>query len=163
MVVGRLPTVPEYYQEFINGNVDLLVTPFQCCPFHQEETPSFSYNIPTGRWSCFGKCHAHGDVIEMHRRWFHLNSKEEAEEDLYIRYKVPKPTIREQLTKISKKRLIDEDNVEENSLYAQACMLAKNPERWLELDYVMSKFPVDKNELIALLNKWKGIKSLLDD
>lgn len=162
-VIGRLPTVPEYYQEHINQNVDLMVTPFQCCPFHQEDTPSFSYNIPTGRWSCFGKCHAHGDVIEMHKRWFHFNSKEEAEEDLRIRYKLPKPSMRERLTSMTKKPLVDEDRVEENALYAQACALARTPERWIELDYVMSKFPVDKHELTELLNKWKGVKSLLDD
>ena len=79
MVDGRMPTVPEYYEEQINQGVDLIMYPKQCCPFHQENTPSFSYNIATGRWSCFGKCHAHGDVIDMHQRWFHFSTREEAE------------------------------------------------------------------------------------
>ena len=54
-IVGRRPTVPEYYQEHVNSSVNLIDSPKQCCPFHQENTPSFSFNVETGRWSCFGK------------------------------------------------------------------------------------------------------------
>lgn len=35
-----------------------------CCPFHAEETPSFTINDEKAFWHCFG-CHAHGDAI----RW----------------------------------------------------------------------------------------------
>ena len=162
MVTGRMPTVPEYFQEHINKDVDLVMYPKQCCPFHQENTPSFSYNVATGRWSCFGKCHAHGDVIDMHQRFFHYASREEAEKDLRIRYKLPKESVQQKLLKAVAMPVVSDEKVEEEALYSEACALANNVDRWVKLDYVMSKSPLDKIELIALINEWKGIKSLLD-
>jgi DNA primase len=38
------------------------------CPFHREDTPSFSVNAETGFFYCFG-CHAKGDVQEFQKRW----------------------------------------------------------------------------------------------
>ena len=35
-----------------------------CCPFHNEQTPSFTVNDDKGFYHCFG-CQAHGDVL----RW----------------------------------------------------------------------------------------------
>lgn len=35
-----------------------------CCPFHNEEEASFSANLTTGLWHCFG-CQAGGDVFEF--------------------------------------------------------------------------------------------------
>lgn len=162
MISGRLPTVPEYYSEHIDKDVDLITAPKQCCPFHQENTPSFSYNIATGRWSCFGKCHAHGDVVEMHRRWYHYATKEEAERDLKIRYNVPKDDYETTVLKTNQSMLISTEKVDDNIVYAQAVALANCPERWIELDYEMSKIPFDRNAVQELINKWTGKKSLLD-
>ena len=159
-IQGRFPTVPEYYMEHINSSIDLLQVPKQCCPFHSENTPSFSYNVETGRWSCFGKCHAHGDVIEMHRRWFHLSTREEAESSLASLYNV---TIKRDLSRLSVDvPIVNESRIEDNSVYAEALALANTPERWLELDYEMSKYPFERNNLISLIYKWKGVKSVLD-
>ena len=154
MVYGRLPTVPEYYQENIDSNVDLLISPKQCGPFHQENTPSFSFDVRTGHWSCFGKCHAHGDVIEMHRRYFHYSTKEEAEKDLRIRYNVPKETYEDIVTKSNKEILVSEESVEDNVAYTTAVSLANCPERWIELDYEMSKTPFDRVGIQTLINMW---------
>lgn len=159
-ILGRIPTVPEYYQEFINKSVDLISTPKQCCPFHNEKTPSFSYNIETGRWTCFGRCHASGDVIEMHRRFYKLESKEEAERSLCTIYEVERKVSLESLTE--KEYLISPDRLEDNSIYLEACRLANTTERWLELDYEMSKTPFERIKIEALINKWKGVKSVLD-
>lgn len=155
MITGRLPTVPEYYSEHIEKGVDLTKDPKQCCPFHQENTPSFSYNIATGRWSCFGKCHAHGDVIDMHMRHFHLSSREEAKKDLEIRY--------DARTEPDLKRLerentvyVSQDNVEDETAYAEAVALATTPDRWIQLDYVMSKIPFNRIDVIELINNWKS-------
>lgn len=152
MIEGRLPTVPEYYREFINKDVDLVAEPKQCCPFHSENTPSFSYNIETGRWSCFGKCHAHGGVIEMHMRKFHFASKKEAETDLDARYKVVKHSERRLRKQMA---YTDEERIEDNVTYCEAVSLANCPERWLELDYVMSIVPFDRIRLLDLICKWK--------
>ena len=170
MIDGRLPTVPEYYSEFINGNVDLTMQPKQCCPFHKEDTPSFSYNIATGRWSCFGACKAHGDVIDMHRRWFHFKTREEAERDLNQRCKITKDVSFMSMVMAAKPTYVSEETIENSSLYNQACRLANNAptkeariERWLELDYEMSKVPFDSINIQGLVNKWLGKKSVLED
>lgn len=162
MIDGRLPTVPEYYSEQINKGVDLVAEPKQCCPFHQENTPSFSFNVATGRWSCFGKCHAHGGVEEMHRRWFHFNTIEEAEDDLRVRYRVPKPTVEDVIQQARREPLISDEKIENEITYSKACLLANTPERWIELDLEMSKTPYDRNTIQALINKWTGVKSVLD-
>ena len=157
MIFGRLPTVPEYYMEFIDSNVDLTVTPKQCCPFHKESSPSFSYNIPTGRWSCFGSCHAHGDVVEMHKRWFHFRDRESALRDLEERYNVPEEDILKRIQREKNSSMyVNMDKAELESRYSLACTLANTKERWLELDYVMSKYPINSNELIILINKWRN-------
>lgn len=154
MIEGRLPTVVEYYSEHINQGVNLASNPKQCCPFHKENTPSFSYNIKTGRWTCFGQCHASGDVIEMHRRWFHFDSTQEAENDLRIKYNARVRKILEDAK--AQEQFISEDNIEDNVTYARALALANTPERWLELDYAMSKSPYDRIYLLDLIAQWSG-------
>lgn len=163
IIEGRLPTVPEYYMEYIDKSVDLTSQPKQCCPFHEEDTPSFSYNIRTGRWSCFGKCHAHGDVIDMHKCWFKFDSREAAQTDLCQKYRVPIKTF-EQINLESKRSVIlDENKIENEEYYTKACMLANTPERWMELDYEMSKYPFDKYNLMELVYRWTGKHSALED
>lgn len=34
------------------------------CPFHKEETPSFSVDVYTGTYFCYG-CHAAGNIGEL--------------------------------------------------------------------------------------------------
>lgn len=144
MQYGILPTVPQYYMDFIDAKVDLVKSPKQLCPFHKDSsTPSFSFDIRSGRWSCFGACHAHGDVIEMHRRWMHLNSKEEAEADLCAKYRVPKPTMQEKLTKIRAPKIVPIEEVKSEVAYLRAIELAVTPEDWVELDVIMGEYPVD--------------------
>ena len=161
MIEGRLPTVIEYYSEFINSGVNLAEHPKQCCPFHKEDTPSFSYNIETGRWSCFGKCHAHGDVIDMHMRWFHFNSRAEAEGDLRAKCNARKIMTLEDIKDEQNNRYIPEDKIENNIAYARAVALANTPERWEQLDYAMSKVPYDRLNLEILLAEWNPGGTLL--
>lgn len=151
-VYGRLPTVPEYYRAFIDPKVDLTESPKQCCPFHREDTPSFSYDVRTGRWSCFGACHAHGDAVDMHMRWFKFKSRDQAELDLNKRCGI---TIQE--TKIQKPEdiYLNTRKIDLKVAYMQASMMAKTPERWVELDEVMSKYPLSEDELYNLYVKWR--------
>ena len=143
MQYGILPTVPQYYMDFINPKVDLVKTPKQCCPFHKEDTPSFSFDLRSGRWSCFGSCHAHGDVIEMHRRWMHLNTIEEAEADLYAKYHIPQPTVEEKLERVRDVKPIPTNEVKFEIAYLKACELATTVEDYIELDAIMAVTPVN--------------------
>lgn len=148
---GKLPTVPEYYMAMIDRNVDLVVSRKQCCPFHQEDTPSFSYDIRTGRWRCFGKCQTGGDVYEMHKMNYRLNSREEAIASLNSICGVVE---KKEMKTAYEEYKVDEDRIDEEVIFQKCLLYADCPERWLQLDYVMSKTPVDNNELRDLLNRW---------
>lgn len=152
-ITGRRPSVPEYFMEFVNKSVNLLDEPKQCCPFHSEKTPSFSYNPETGRWSCFGKCHAHGDVVDMHQRIYHLDSRQEAERSLDAIYQVPRMKTLSELS--NKKVAISTERVSDEVLYNMALTRANgNPIRQCELDYEMSKYPYERLYIESLINMW---------
>lgn len=152
MVYGTMPTVAQYYKDFIDAKVDLIKEPKQCCPFHKEKTPSFSYMPQRGVWSCFGACKVRGaDVIKMHQMKFHLNTREEAEESLRSLYKCPK---KEETRLIEKRVVINESDVEYQSLVNRCIMLANTPEKWVELDELMTYYPPEILDLQDLITRW---------
>ena len=147
-----MPTVAQYYKDFIDAKVDLIKEPKQCCPFHKEKTPSFSYMPQRGVWSCFGACKVRGaDVIKMHQMKFHLNTREEAEESLRSLYKCPK---REETRLIEKRVVINESDVEYQSLVNRCILLADTPEKWVELDELMTYYPPEILDLQDLITRW---------
>lgn len=150
-VIGRYPTVPEYYKAFIDPKVDLTEAPKQCCPFHKEDTPSFSYDTRSGRWSCFGACHAHGDAIDMHMRWYRFKSRDQAEDDLAKKCRVDRTKIK---IETQDDIYINQKKVDLKTAFMQAKLLANTPERWVELDEVMTKYPPSEDELYNLYVKW---------
>jgi len=152
MEYGTMPTVAQYYKDFIDAKVDLIKEPKQCCPFHKEKTPSFSYMPQRGVWSCFGACKVRGaDVIKMHQMKFHLNTREEAEESLRSLYKCPK----KEETRLTEKRVvINESDVEYQSLVNRCIMLANTPEKWVELDELMTYYPPEILDLQDLITRW---------
>lgn len=146
-------TVPEYYRKFIDSSVILEETPKVCCPFHKEDTPSFSYNPATGRWRCFGACKAGGDVIDMHMRNYKLHSRGEAEKSLCSILGVPYRQATS-LDQLNEPVVIDEEAVELDRVYHLCLLHANNVDRWLQMDYVMSIYPVDVYRLKDLLKEW---------
>lgn len=150
---GILPTIPEYYTEMINKSVDLLKEPKQCCPFHKEDTPSFSYSIEKGVWRCFGACKCGGDVYELHRKNYRLKSREDAVKSLNAICGIAS---RKKLESINIYKCIDEDKVESEILYQKALCLAVTPERWLQLDYFMSKTPIELSQLKYIVEQWEN-------
>lgn len=151
-VAGRLPSIPEYYRDLIDRKVDLTTEPKQCCPFHSENTPSFSYSREHEKWRCFGACHCGGDVIDLHRKNYKLHTRKEAEESLCGIYHVDKRDVI--LKKDSYLDYVNEKRVSSTVLYNEAILKADRPDRWLQLDYVMSKYPVEDYCLKELLDVW---------
>lgn len=47
-----------------------------CCPFHQEDTPSFMVDQARGLWYCFGACHEGGNVIKFVEKINNMNFPE---------------------------------------------------------------------------------------
>lgn len=141
-------TVPEYYKRFINRNVDLTLEPKQCCPFHKEDTPSFSYSPERGTWRCFGACHAGGDVFELHKLNYHLKSREEARLSLLSIL-----GIKEEVTFEAKRPEPNENEVRKRLLYHNALACATDVDSWLELDYIMSIYPLDLDKLDAFIKR----------
>ena len=156
---GRIPDVPTYFSRMINPNVDLLRDRWQCCPFHSEKTPSFSYDVRTGKWRCFGACHTGGDVYELHRKNYHLRTREEAVQSLHSLCGI----VEEKKLKAAYSEFkINDEKINEEVIYQKCLMNANTIERWLELDYVMSKTPVDINELKSLLIEWNAYEEVPD-
>ena len=68
-----LITIPAYFKQFVNSDINLVETPKLRCPFHKEEQgQSFSYSQEKNTWRCFGACKAGGDVIDMHKLNYRL-------------------------------------------------------------------------------------------
>jgi len=149
---GRLPTIPEYYRDFINSRVNLTNDPKQCCPFHKEDTPSFSYSSERKVWRCFGGCKCGGDVVELHRKNYGLASREEALISLKRLYRV-KDSVRT-LTHREDVLEVDTYKIEKESLLSALSMRARSVSRWLELDYIMSKYPLEVQDLRDLKELW---------
>lgn len=51
-----------------------------CCPFHDEDTPSFHVSPERGTWHCFGACSEGGDSISFVQRDAGLTFREAVEE-----------------------------------------------------------------------------------
>lgn len=149
---GVMPTIPEYYKGMINSSVDLTAEPKQCCPFHKEDTPSFSYSAERGKWRCFGGCKCGGDVIDLHRKNYGLKTREEAERSLRAICGVE---YTKQLSKVPVGKLVNADRIDNEVLYQKTVMKADSIPRWLELVHLMSKTPVDFEEMKLLYSRWE--------
>lgn len=150
---GRLPSIPEYYRDWINKDVDLNTAPKQCCPFHKEDTPSFSYSADKKRWRCFGACHTGGDVIRLHMMSFKLNSENEAKKSLQDIYQVEPEnavvTARQEI-------IVDDEKISNATYMSKALLLACTPSRWLQLDQIMTEYPVDNYKIKDLVDSWEN-------
>ena len=143
--LSKLPSIPQYFKQYVDPHIDLDTTPHIPCPFHNEVSgKSFSYSKDLGIWKCFGACHAGGSIIELHQHNMKMHSKEEALKSLCNLYGVPMETLPTfELPTFE----VDMKDVYRRRAYSLACKLAKNPDDWVELDYILSKYPYDVHEL----------------
>lgn len=138
-----LPSIPEYFSKFVNPSIDLNLTPKICCPFHSEDTPSFSYSANKQVWRCFGACKFGGDVIALHQKNYRLRSRQEAEDSLYKILGVAKKP------RVTQAGEANDSVVQMKTAYAQALLVATTPDAWDELDDIMGRYPVSLDRLEA--------------
>lgn len=142
-------SIPDYWHDYVNPNIDLRNNPKQPCPFHGEQRgQSFSYSAERGYFSCFGACHVlGGDVVRLHMLNYKISDYKKAEASLARLYHIQdvqkldftRPTID-----------LNERDVAFRVAYARACRLAVTPDDWIELDWIMSQYPVD----VKMLNSY---------
>lgn len=141
----KLPSIPVYFNTYVDHKVDLNVTHSIACPFHNEQHgKSFSFSPMLGKWRCWGACHCGGDVIDLHRLNYHLRSREEARASLCSLLGIPDIPV---LNFEQERPEIDLKDVYRRRLYALAVSLANEPDAWIDLDYILSKTPFDTKEL----------------
>lgn len=144
-ILSKLPTIPQYYTQYVDSKVDLSETPYQPCPFHGEVNGrSFSFSRQMGIWRCFGACHSGGDVIDLHRLNYRLKTKDEALKSLCALYGITldvKPDFKIETPEV------DEREVYRRRALAVAMSLAKTADDYIELDYIVSKVPYDVKDL----------------
>ena len=140
-----LPSIPQYFKEYVDSNIDLDKTPSIPCPFHNEKSgKSFSYSRNLNIWRCFGQCHRGGSVVDLHQLNHGIKSRKEAEKALYALYELP---YNETLSFEKEEVKVNENDVHRRRVYATAVDIAKTPDDWDELDYILSKVPYDVKEL----------------
>mgnify|MGYP001121791848 CR=1 FL=1 len=140
-----LPSIPRYYKEHVDPKTDLTITASIPCVFHNEtHGRSFSYKAGAEIWRCFGACHCGGDVIDLHRLNFRLKSREEAKKSLYRMYNIQYEPVA-----VMKPKEVhpDEKDAHRRRVLSAALQLAKVPDDWIELDYIVSKVPYSVSEL----------------
>ena len=66
-------SLPDYYMDYVDEGIDLDRYNRDCCPLHDEDSPSFFYFEDSGRFHCFG-CDKSGSVVDLH---YHLKRRDE--------------------------------------------------------------------------------------
>lgn len=147
----KMIAIPDYWHDYVNPKVDLRANPKQPCPFHHEQHgQSFSYRADKNYFSCFGACHVlGGDVVRLHMLNYRLHDYEEAEQSLARLYGI---TLEKEVSFEPKTVTVNDKDIAYRVAYAKACALARSPDDWIELDYIMSQYPPDIDKLQMFIN-----------
>lgn len=153
-------SIPAYFKRFIDPKINLEEPTIAangqmyragliCCPFHKEDTPSFSYDSRRKIWRCFGKCKVGGDVIRLHQVNKHIATRDDAIDSLLQLLHLGARHIDFHEPTVYYDRKDADLRVLENRAYA----LAKTKEDWIELDYIMTKFQ-RREDMLADLDEF---------
>ena len=139
-------TIPEYFKIYIDPNVNLGTTLKILCPFHEDNTPSFTYSPEKGIARCWSGPHCGGgDVIWLHQRNYKITTREEATESIAKLLGIKDTDM--VFTNLPIK--CDEQKVRFETLLTRANRSAKVPSDWIALDQLMTV--------------WKPIHELVED
>lgn len=81
----------DFYNDYVSNVTDLGDHQYQClCPFHDEETPSFSFNGITGQYKCFaGSCLEEGNIYTFLEKKLNITVKKDRVQFLCKRLGIP--------------------------------------------------------------------------
>lgn len=71
--IAESVSLPDYYMDYVDETINLDRYNRDCCPLHDEDSPSFFYFEDSGRFHCFG-CDKSGTVVDLH---YYLRKREE--------------------------------------------------------------------------------------
>ena len=159
-VLNRV-NVPTYFKKYINSEIDLTASPSICCPFHAEDTPSFSYKESSDIWRCWGKCHVGGNVIKLHQKNNNMLSYEEAILSLAAIYKITDDTTDVEMLEeiMTTKEEEDDLEVELKVLLSSCERILSNKDKCL-LDDIMS-YDIPIKELYKELETFAKSKGVM--
>lgn len=157
LVLNKI-TIAQYFNNYVKSKDQLKEDEDSklCCPWHEEDTPSFTYSAKRQLWRCWGACGCGGNVIAMHKKNYGLATDEEAINSLFELLHIDKTDL---TLEKSKPRDYNVSDVEYASAYQKALMVAKTVDDWLELDYLMSQHKTHKelaSDLLAYYNIRRG-------
>lgn len=147
----KMISIPDYWHDYVNSKVDLRTDPKQPCPFHNEQHgQSFSYRADKNYFSCFGACHVlGGDVVRLHMLNYKIRDYDEAEKSLARLYGI---TLEKEISFTKPEIQVNERDIAFRVAYAKACVLARTPDDWIELDFIMSQYPPSVDQLTMFIN-----------
>lgn len=128
--------IPDYFMRFVDKNINLNVENKICCPFHGEDTPSFSYSPDKGVWACFGACKTGGDVINAHKKNKGFHTREQAIISLAELLKIDRKSLG--LVAPDYEKSINMQAAKYKSLCTIADNMCRGVSDWAELDYTLS-------------------------
>lgn len=162
--IENMITIPAYYMQFVDTNVDLNRVSAIPCHFHNEGPDGNSFTVTKDRsyWKCWGKCKCGGKVIDLHALNFNLD-RDEAKISLAHLLGIDTEKKATSFTK-DKNTMFKRDEATYNRYYNNALRLATTKDLWLELDYIMSFHkPLSElaEDLRLFCNKYKKEGSVL--
>lgn len=154
MIVDKVSIV-DYYMDFIDENIDLSRYNRDCCPLHDESSPSFFYFENTGTFHCFG-CAKTGGVTELH---YHIQKrlndnykKSRAVMDLAKLYEIEIPSLFEEVGFSDLKKIKPKSNKLKFKRPEELMKPRKKTELDLEKEIIRLKPFLDTEVYIGLMN-----------
>lgn len=152
-------SLPDYYMDYVDESLDLDRYNRDCCPLHDEDSPSFFYFEDSGRFHCFG-CDKSGFVTDLH---FYLKLRED---ESFTQVKAVLELSK--LYKIEIPNLFKEASIEEKSKLPKYEKLGfkrkeelQKPLKKVETDFEIklkkSKHFLKVEDYKELVNKWDKV------
>jgi len=155
--IRNFVSIPMYFKQYINSDVDLEKNHSVLCPFHDDHNPSMVYQPEKQFIKCWA-CGAGGDVISLHQINKGFRTRQEAMESLVSLYNIEEMSVSK--TVVLEAVEADKDSIMNSITIYKALSLAnarKDVDIYCELDSLMSQDLSDYDRTLQLekfINKY---------